>query len=232
YCNRDFDDEKVLLDHQRARHFKCQTCNKRLNTAGGLQIHCQQVHKETITKIDNAIPGRESCEIEIFGMEGVPIEDLQAHLDEMEGKANFNKRAHTSQLSTSTLKEQLAAFQAQKEAFAAGAAGAAGMVAPPPGAFPPPAVPGFPPAFPGAPGGPPMPVPPGAGFPPLPGMLPMPMPSGFPGMPPMMPPLPGMPTMPGFPGMPPFGVPPFPGARPPVPPFGGQFPIPPFGAPV
>jgi len=35
YCERDFDNLKVLLDHQKAKHFKCETCGRRLNTAGG-----------------------------------------------------------------------------------------------------------------------------------------------------------------------------------------------------
>lgn len=35
YCERDFDDLKILIDHQRAKHFKCDKCGRRLNTAGG-----------------------------------------------------------------------------------------------------------------------------------------------------------------------------------------------------
>ncbi|KAI8853238.1 hypothetical protein BC829DRAFT_23987 [Chytridium lagenaria] len=50
YCDREFEDEKVLIDHQRAKHYKCNHCNKKLNTAGGLVVHCQQVHKETLLK--------------------------------------------------------------------------------------------------------------------------------------------------------------------------------------
>jgi hypothetical protein len=33
------------------------------------------------TRIENTLPGRESVDIEIFGMEGVPPEDMQAHID-------------------------------------------------------------------------------------------------------------------------------------------------------
>ncbi|KAK9469123.1 hypothetical protein V1512DRAFT_280925 [Lipomyces arxii] len=78
YCERDFDDLKVLISHQRAQHFKCDKCNKRLNTAGGLVIHVQQVHKETLTAVFNALPGRERTDIEIFGLEGIPEEVIQA----------------------------------------------------------------------------------------------------------------------------------------------------------
>jgi hypothetical protein len=35
YCERDFEDLKLLISHQKAKHFKCDRCGKRLNTAGG-----------------------------------------------------------------------------------------------------------------------------------------------------------------------------------------------------
>jgi hypothetical protein len=37
YCERDFDDLKILISHQKAKHFKCDRCGRRLNTAGGEQ---------------------------------------------------------------------------------------------------------------------------------------------------------------------------------------------------
>jgi Zn finger protein HypA/HybF involved in hydrogenase expression len=43
YCNREFDDEKILLQHQKAKHFKCHLCHKKLYTGPGLQIHSIQV---------------------------------------------------------------------------------------------------------------------------------------------------------------------------------------------
>ncbi|KAI9220210.1 hypothetical protein BC828DRAFT_348531, partial [Blastocladiella britannica] len=45
YCDRDFEDDKILLQHQKQKHFKCDYCSKKLNTAGGMQIHVMQVHK-------------------------------------------------------------------------------------------------------------------------------------------------------------------------------------------
>jgi len=50
YCERQFDDEKVLIQHQKAKHFKCHLCSKKLSTAGGLVVHVMQVHKETIKR--------------------------------------------------------------------------------------------------------------------------------------------------------------------------------------
>ena len=96
YCERDFDDLKILINHQKAKHYKCERCGRRLNTAGGtcqiqllrlfatkittgLSVHMTQVHKETLTHIENALPNRAGLEVEIFGMEGVPADTTQAH---------------------------------------------------------------------------------------------------------------------------------------------------------
>ncbi|ETV99658.1 hypothetical protein H310_07726 [Aphanomyces invadans] len=72
YCERVFDDEKVLIMHQKARHFKCNYCNKKLSTASGMVVHVAQVHHETILHVPNAKPGKESVDVEVYGMEGVP----------------------------------------------------------------------------------------------------------------------------------------------------------------
>ncbi|KAF8412667.1 hypothetical protein HHK36_000635 [Tetracentron sinense] len=85
YCDREFDDEKILVQHQKARHFKCHVCQKKLSTAGGMAIHVLQVHKESVTKVPNAKPERESTEIEIFGMQGIPPDILAAHYGEQVG---------------------------------------------------------------------------------------------------------------------------------------------------
>lgn len=103
YCERDFDDLKILTLHQKAKHFKCDKCGRRLNTAGGkspgaclrqlspgtqdlidrtllgLSVHMSQVHKEQLTEIENALPNRAGLDVEIFGMEGVPEDVLLAH---------------------------------------------------------------------------------------------------------------------------------------------------------
>ncbi|EGN95776.1 hypothetical protein SERLA73DRAFT_113481, partial [Serpula lacrymans var. lacrymans S7.3] len=70
---------KILMQHQKAKHFKCNMCPRRLNTAGGLAVHIQQVHKlepENLPRIENALPGRDGYEVEIFGMEGIPAPDV------------------------------------------------------------------------------------------------------------------------------------------------------------
>jgi len=47
-------------------------------------VHVFQVHKENITKVPNAKPGRDSIQFEIYGMEGIPDENglaLEKQLD-------------------------------------------------------------------------------------------------------------------------------------------------------
>jgi len=98
YCERDFDDARVLLSHQKAKHFRCTSCSRRLNTAGGLAVHLQQVHKETLTSVENAIEGREGVEPEIFGMCGVPEDLVNSHKQQIMNeyfKMEAERRART-----------------------------------------------------------------------------------------------------------------------------------------
>ncbi|KAM0788591.1 hypothetical protein ACM66B_001713 [Microbotryomycetes sp. NB124-2] len=220
YCDRTFEDQAVLLQHQKAKHFRCPHCPRRLNTAGGLAVHVDQVHKLGVDKIENAIPGRDTFDIEIYGMEGIPAADLaewkkkQAAELGTDGQENKPKRAKwpSKPLSRQELRQQLAVHRALMTGQplpvpppAAGGAplNGAQMLPPPPMPFgsAPPNMPMPPPGF--------MP-PPGMPFPP-PGMA----------FPPGMPPPPGMPFPPP-PGMLPPGIPPPPGA------FSAPFP----GAPV
>lgn len=72
YCDRIFNDEATLVQHQKSKHFKCGVCNRKLNTAQGLAVHSYQVHKETVSAVPGAKEERASMEVEIFGMAGVP----------------------------------------------------------------------------------------------------------------------------------------------------------------
>lgn len=87
YCNREFDDEKILIQHQKAKHFKCSLCHKKLFTGPGLAIHCLQVHKTVLEEVPNALPTRKKIDIEIYGMEGIPPEDLK-HREAKDGGAH------------------------------------------------------------------------------------------------------------------------------------------------
>ena len=79
YCNREFDDDKILIHHQRAKHYKCPFCHKKLYSGPGLTVHCVQVHKEKLDKIPEALPNRNSVDIDIYGMQGIPEEDQREH---------------------------------------------------------------------------------------------------------------------------------------------------------
>ena len=133
YCERDFDNLKVLVDHQKARHFKCGHCNKRLGTSKGLAIHTNQVHKVTVTTVSNALPNREGLEPEIFAMEGIPKELTDAHHQRL--TAEYFRRENAHRLETGNpppgtkpepkkqkietpeeIKQRLAEFKAKKKA--------------------------------------------------------------------------------------------------------------------
>ncbi|XP_034046380.1 BUB3-interacting and GLEBS motif-containing protein ZNF207-like [Thalassophryne amazonica] len=195
YCNRDFDDEKILIQHQKAKHFKCHICHKKLYTGPGLAIHCMQVHKETIDGVPNAIPGRTDIELEIYGMEGIPEKDMeerrrvleQKHQDTQKKKNQDDSDEYDDDDEPGPSFQQPAVGQAQtsyvpsmtQPAMALGS-NAPGL---PPGGYSgiPPVIPGMPPLMRGMP-----PVMPGM----PPGMVPMGgmMPPIIPGMPPGMPP--------------------------------------------
>jgi len=209
------------MQHQKAKHFKCGMCPRRLNTAGGLAVHIQQVHKleaekyaprslfqspsyrppSSLPRIENALPGRDGYEVEIFGMEGIPVPDVADYKRRKEIELGLTagsisqpqaKRPKTEnrQLTEDELRAQLEAHKAlmgahetpapapsdtnQSTVYAATPQTyvAPAALAPPVPAPPAPVIPpGAPPAFPG------MPPPPGV----------------FPGMPPFPPPIPGMP---------------------------------------
>ncbi|KAJ3983965.1 hypothetical protein F5890DRAFT_110114 [Lentinula detonsa] len=202
-----------MKKHQKAKHFKCNMCPRRLNTAGGLAVHIQQVHKlepENLPRIENALPGRDGYEVEIFGMEGIPAPDVADYKRRKEIELGLAagsisqppaKRPKTENraLSEDELKAALEAHRALM--------GAANDTAPP-ATNDQGAVYGAPPQAYSAPPAP-APVMPG----PPPGM----MPPGAPGASPFFPPPPGM-----APGQVPFAT--FPAMMPP-----GAFPPPPVG---
>ncbi|KAM6942004.1 BUB3-interacting and GLEBS motif-containing protein ZNF207b [Lycodopsis pacificus] len=213
YCNRDFDDEKILIQHQKAKHFKCHICHKKLYTGPGLAIHCMQVHKETIDSVPNAIPGRVDIELEIYGMEGIPEKDMQERRRTLEQKSQESQKKKSNNQDDSDEDDddddeagpsvqQVAAVQQPQPGYAAPmaqlgmppVAGGAGMHH---GGYQgmPPMMPGVPPMMHGMPpamhGMPPGMMPMGGMMPPMmPGMPGMPH-----GMPPHMAPRPGMPHM-------------------------------------
>ncbi|BDA51677.1 probable BUB3-interacting and GLEBS motif-containing protein ZNF207 at N-terminal half [Coccomyxa sp. Obi] len=100
YCDRVFSDESTLIQHQKAKHFKCTTCHRKLTSASGLRVHCHQVHRFTLDKVPAAIPGRDSIELEVFGMSGVP-EGAVPGVPILEGDVPSSKAARNDAASPS-----------------------------------------------------------------------------------------------------------------------------------
>ena len=67
-------------------------------------VHLQDVHKEHTNVVPNSISGRETIDIEIFGMEGIPFEDLERH---QQKKIGGEKRKYED---PELLREQLNSF--------------------------------------------------------------------------------------------------------------------------
>lgn len=82
YCGTDrtFDDETILIQHQRTKHFQCPTCHKKLTTATALKTHCLYVHKEEINRVPNARDGRDAFDFDIVGMDGVAAAEEAAEI--------------------------------------------------------------------------------------------------------------------------------------------------------
>ena len=129
-------------------------------SALGLSVHMNQVHKETLNSVDNALPNRANLDVEIFGMEGIPEDVINSHNQRMvqqfyEAEAERRKtsgnpapgsnadksapkKPKTEELSD--LKKRLAEHRAKKAAQQAGQNSGnvtplgAGQAASPPGA--------------------------------------------------------------------------------------------------
>jgi hypothetical protein len=209
------------MQHQKAKHFKCGMCPRRLNTAGGLAVHIQQVHKlepekyvpphrsaiallspsSSLPRIENALPGRDGYEVEIFGMEGIPVPDVADYKRRKEVELGLaagsisqpqpkRPKIENRQLSEEELRAQLEAHKAlmgahETPAPAPSDSNQSAVYAATPQTYavpPAPAAPTPTPPVPVVPLGAPLAFP---GIPPPPG--------AFPGAPPFPPLLPGMP---------------------------------------
>ncbi|UKZ80246.1 hypothetical protein TrVFT333_008003 [Trichoderma virens FT-333] len=126
YCERDFEDLKLLISHQKAKHFKCDRCGRRLNTAGGLSVHLNQVHKETLSQVENALPNRQGLEVEIFGMEGAGGPQ-NCHWQSPPGQSK-NPRKKIRIETAEELLKRFAEYRAQRKAVLASGGSMDGVV--------------------------------------------------------------------------------------------------------
>eukprot|EP00405_Crypthecodinium_cohnii_P015051 CAMPEP_0206459828 /NCGR_PEP_ID=MMETSP0324_2-20121206/24402_1 /ASSEMBLY_ACC=CAM_ASM_000836 /TAXON_ID=2866 /ORGANISM="Crypthecodinium cohnii, Strain Seligo" /LENGTH=274 /DNA_ID=CAMNT_0053931441 /DNA_START=69 /DNA_END=893 /DNA_ORIENTATION=- len=82
YCDRPFDDEGNLVQHQRSRHFRCQECDAtavrgKCESVQGLMIHTLKVHGKSLARVPNAMLGRDRPDLHVYGMDGIPPEVLE-----------------------------------------------------------------------------------------------------------------------------------------------------------
>lgn len=108
-----------------------------------------QVHKETLTIVENALGNRSSLDVEIFGMEGIPEDVVQAHNQRIITQfyqAEAERRAATGNAGPGTgssnapkkpkfespadLKKRLAEHKARMAEQAAGGGGSSGANTP------------------------------------------------------------------------------------------------------
>jgi len=82
YCDKEFNNELILHQHQKARHFNCAKCKKRFSTAPALETHELQVHRSSLKRVPNAKAGRDTFDISIYAMDGVPNELINYKLEE------------------------------------------------------------------------------------------------------------------------------------------------------
>ncbi len=100
YCDKQFNNESILYQHQKAKHFGCTECRKRCSTGPSLSDHVRKVHNHEIYVIPNAIHGRNSIEMAIYGMDGVPMSliDYKLKLKAEEKKKKLNKKGEILEL--------------------------------------------------------------------------------------------------------------------------------------
>jgi len=92
YCDKHFDNEKVLIEHQRGKHFKCPICRRRLSSARGVMIHVFQVHKQSMDAVPHSKENRDGFDLEIFGMVNVPQELIQEKMIKIYGEPEAKKQ--------------------------------------------------------------------------------------------------------------------------------------------
>lgn len=72
FCDKVFDNEVHLINHQKMLHFRCPICRRQKLSSKSLSEHMSSVHKQILEKVPNALKGRESPDNAVFGMRGIP----------------------------------------------------------------------------------------------------------------------------------------------------------------
>lgn len=92
YCDREFDDVKTLIQHQRTKHFCCEECGRTFSSVTSLRVHMLNSYKKSLKEVPHALSGRENPDIVVHGMEGLPQDILEERIQKSKPDVDSNKR--------------------------------------------------------------------------------------------------------------------------------------------
>ncbi|CAK9093140.1 Protein SUPPRESSOR OF FRI 4 [Durusdinium trenchii] len=87
YCDREFEDIKTLVHHQRAKHFCCNESGRTFDSVTSLRIHLLNSYKKSLKEVPNALPGRDNPDVVVHGMDGLPQDVLEERLQKLKAEA-------------------------------------------------------------------------------------------------------------------------------------------------
>ena len=115
YCERIFDDDRTLVEHQRAKHFKCPLCRKHHLIAAALSTHMKSVHHEELRKVPNSKEGRDTIDPEVYGMHNVPEEVKTEFYRRVFGEQDNDSESEDEETIRKRLEENKAALRKLEE---------------------------------------------------------------------------------------------------------------------
>lgn len=105
FCDKVFDNEVHLINHQKMVHFRCPICRRQKKTSKLLSEHMTSVHKTILEAVPNAIKGRESPDNAVFGMRGIPETEYIKWLTSV--NPEFRERAKSINLEGAVLADDV-----------------------------------------------------------------------------------------------------------------------------
>merc|ERR1719433_2184365 len=96
YCGYEAKDETTLIQHQAAKHFACPFCDvgafgRLCQSLSGLIAHARRSHRKDLEKVPGAMKGRESTEVDVYGMSGIPQDALDAFKESLGDDADVGE---------------------------------------------------------------------------------------------------------------------------------------------
>lgn len=88
YCDREFDDVKTLIHHQRTKHFCCGECGRTFGSVTSLRVHMLNSYKKSLKEVPHAMSGRENPDVVVHGMDGLPQDILEERIQKSKADAD------------------------------------------------------------------------------------------------------------------------------------------------